>query len=388
MQASPRVFRPLQFNRHELAGAFGDIGTSLPIIAALLLATDLNPAGVLTAFGLAQIATGLLYGLPMPVQPLKAMAVVVIAGQAPGGLLQLAGLMIGGLMLALSATGALDWLGRAIPHCVVRGVQAGLGLMLARTATGLVGREGSAWGWIAAIAAVLVLALLRRNRRLPGALLVIGMALAWAAFFRTDWIELGHGLGFVAPHPVAWPWDRWGTALTLLVLPQLPLSLGNSVIATRQTARDLFPERSFTLRKLGLTYAGINLAAPWLGGIPVCHGCGGLAGNHALGARTGGAVVLYGAGFVTAGLFFSGGFVTLMHAFPASILGALLLVEASVLVLLLRDLRAAPVAFALAAVVALACVFAPQGYLTGLVAGTAAYYALRAVRGRFAFVLA
>lgn len=378
----------LQFNRHELAGAFGDIGTTLPIIAALLLATDLNPAGVLTAFGLAQIATGLLYGLPMPVQPLKAMAVVVIAGQAPGGLLQLAGLMIGGLMLVLSASGALDWLSRVIPHCVVRGVQAGLGLMLARTATGLVTREAGAWGWAAALAAIVVLALLRQNRRLPGALLVIGAALAWAAFARVNWGELAHGLGFAAPHPVAWPRDGWLTALTLLVLPQLPLSLGNSVIATQQTARDLFPERAFTLRKLGLTYAGINLAVPWLGGIPVCHGCGGLAGYYALGARSGGAVVFHGALWVIAGLFGSGAFVQLVHAFPASILAALLLIEAAVLVLLLRDLRAAPVAFALAAAVALVCVFAPQGYLTGLGAGTAAYYALRAARRRFSFVLA
>lgn len=380
--------RNLQFNRHELAGAFGDIGTTLPIVAALLLATDLNPAGVLTAFGLAQIATGLIYGLPMPVQPLKAMAVVVIAGQTPGGLLQLAGLMIGGLMLVLAATGALDWLSRVIPRCVVRGVQAGLGLMLARTATGLITRGGSASGWTAALAALVVLALLRKNRRLPGALLVIGAALVWAAFARIDWHELAHGFGFAAPQPIAWPWDRWLAALTLLVLPQLPLSLGNSVIATQQTARDLFPERAFTLRKLGLTYAGINLAVPWLGGIPVCHGCGGLAGYYALGARTGGAVVFHGALWVAAGLFFSGAFVQVVHAFPSSILGALLLVEATVLVLLLRDLRAAPVALALAAAVALACVFAPQGYLTGLVAGSALYYVLRALRGRFSFVLA
>lgn len=95
----------LQFNRREFAGAFGDIGTSLPIIVGVLLTTGLNCSGVLIAFGCAQIFTGLLYGLPMPVQPLKAMAVVVIAGQASGALLQMAGLMIGGLMLVLSASG-------------------------------------------------------------------------------------------------------------------------------------------------------------------------------------------------------------------------------------------------------------------------------------------
>ena len=388
MTARSPLFRNIQFNRREFAGAFGDIGTSLPIIVAILLSTGLNGAGVLTAFGLAQIATGLLYGLPMPVQPLKAMAVVVIAGQASGGMLQMAGLMIGVLMLGLSASGTLDWLRRVIPLCVVRGVQAGLGLMLARTATSLVAHESSAWGWIAALAAITVLALLRKNRHLPGALLVIGAALAWAAMFRLNWSDAVHGAGFVAPRPAPWPWDQWLAALTLLVLPQLPLSLGNSVIATQQTARDLFPGRDFSLRKIGLTYAGINLLAPWLGGIPVCHGCGGLAGNHALGARTGGAVVIYGALFVLAGLFFSGVFVALVHAFPPAILGAVLLVEAAVLVLLLRDLRGSPAALALAAGVAALCVFAPQGYLTGLGAGVAAYYALRAGGVRFKFEMA
>lgn len=378
----------LKFDRHELAGAFGDIGTSLPLIAALLLATDLNAAGVLLTFGLAQVATGFLYGLPMPVQPLKAMAVVVIAGQAPGGLLQMAGLLIGLLMLGLSASGALDWLGRAIPPCVIRGLQAGLGCMLARTAFGLIGREDGSGGWIVAAGTLGVLVWLRRHPRLPGALLVIGAALAWAAACRLDWSILAAGIGFSAPHPATWPSGQWLTALTLLVLPQLPLSLGNSVLATQQTARDLFPARGFTLRQLGLTYAGLNLIVPWLGGIPVCHGCGGLAGNHALGARTGGAVVIYGALFVAAGLLASGLFVTLVKAFPPAVLGAILLLEASVLVGLLRDLRRSPAALLLAGSVAAVCVLAPQGYLAGLLAGLAAYYALRAGGVRFSVVMA
>lgn len=373
----------LQFNRRELAGAFGDIGTSLPIIVGVLLATGLNPAGVLTAFGLAQIATGLLYGLPMPVQPLKAMAVVVIAGQASGPMLQLAGLMIGALMLILSASGALDWLSRMIPLCVVRGVQAGLGLALARVATKLVAHHDSAWGWAAAGAAILALALLRKSHRVPGALLVIGAAVVWAAIYRVEWSVVRHGVGFTLPRAEPWPWDQWLTALTLLVLPQLPLSLSNSLIATRQTVRDLFPGRELTLRTIGLTYSGMNLLVPWLGGLPLCHGCGGLAGYYALGARTGGAVVMYGALFVVAGLFFSGVFAGLIHAFPKSILGAVLLVEAAVLVLLIRDLRASKPALALALGVALICLFAPQGYLTGLGTGVAAYYALRAAGVRF-----
>ena len=368
----------LQFNRREFAGAFGDIGTSLPIIVGILLTTGLNCSGVLIAFGCAQIFTGLLYGLPMPVQPLKAMAVVVIAGQASGALLQMAGLMIGGLMLVLSASGGLDWLSRVIPLCVVRGVQVGLGLSLARVATKLIAQNASPGSWVAAGAAILTLALWRKSHRLPGALLVMGAAVIWAMIYRVDWSAIPQGIGFTLPHAEPWPWDQWLTALTLLVLPQLPLSLSNSLIATQQTVRDLFPGRSFTLRTIGLTYAGLNLIAPWLGGIPVCHGCGGLAGYYALGARTGGAVVMYGALFVVAGLFFSGAFTGLMQAFPSAILGAVLLVEAAVLVLLVRDLRSSGWAMSLALGVALCCLWLPQGYLIGLMLGVVVTYGLRA----------
>ena len=98
--------------------------------------------------------------------------------------------------------------------------------------------------------------------------------------------------------------------------------------------------------------------------------------------------MIYGALWVAAGLFGSGAFVTLAHAFPPAILGAVLVFEAAVLVLLLRDQRAAPAGLALAAVVALMCCFAPQGYLAGLVAGVAGFHALRAAGVRFSVVMA
>jgi hypothetical protein len=368
--------RRLRFDRHELAGAFGDIGTDLPLIAGILLATKLDPAGVFIAFGLAQIASGVLYGLPMPVQPLKAMAVVVIAGQVTGGQLQLAGLMIGALMLALAFSGLLDRLQRLIPVLVVRGIQAGLGLALARTSLGLAGREGT-WGWIAAAVAVALLVWLRGHRQVPGALLVVGAGAAWAAFARINWTAVADGFGWVAPAPAALPWDQWAAALTLLVLPQVPLSLSNSVIATQRTVADLFPERPVTLRGIGRTYGVINLLSPWLGGIPMCHGCGGLAGYYALGARTGGSVVIYGSLYLVVGALFSGAFEEVLRAFPAPVLGAVLLVEAGVLLLLLREVPRTPLALGLAGAVALVCVFVPQGYLTGMVVGCILFYSLR-----------
>jgi hypothetical protein len=200
---------------------------------------------------------------------------------------------------------------------------------------------------------------------------------AWAAWYRLDWSALRAGFGFVLPKVPDLPWGNWAAALTLLVLPQLPLSLSNSVIATHQTVRDLFPDRPLSLRAIGRTYGTMNLVVPWLGGIPVCHGCGGLAGHHALGARSGGSVVIYGALYLLVGALFSGAFTEVLRVFPAPVLGAVLLVESAALLLLLRSLRGQPVALALAVGVAAVCVFAPQGYLTGAVAGAVAYYTLR-----------
>lgn len=371
----PVLIKP-RFDRHELAGAFGDIGTDLPLIAGILLATRLEPAGVFISFGLAQIASGLLYGLPMPIQPLKAMAVVVIAGQATGGQFQLAGLMIGALMLGLTFSGLLDRLQKLIPVLVVRGIQAGLGIALARTALGLSGREGT-WGWVAAAVAVTALIWLRGHRHMPGALLVVGTGALWAAFTRIDWTTLAHGFGWVAPTPAALPWNQWLIAFTLLVLPQVPLSLSNSVIATQRTVSDLFPDRPVSLRSIGRSYGLINLLSPWLGGIPMCHGCGGLAGYYALGARTGGSVIIYGSLYLVVGALFSGAFQEVLRAFPAPVLGAVLLVEAGVLLLLLREVPRNPLALSLAGAVALICVFAPQGYLTGMIVGCLLFYSLR-----------
>ena len=132
--SSPAVAEPtarIRFDRNELSGAFGDMGMDFPLIAGMILAAGLNPAGVLTLFGGMQILTGLLDGIPMPAQPLKAMAVIVISQKSSGAVLYGAGLAIGVVMLVLTATGLLTRMANAVPKSVVRGIQFRLGLQLA-----------------------------------------------------------------------------------------------------------------------------------------------------------------------------------------------------------------------------------------------------------------
>src|SRR5258706_3927131 len=72
----------IRFDRNELSGAFGDMGTDVPLIIGVALASHLDGASVLIMFGAMQILTGLAYRMPMPVQPLKAMAAIVMRRSA------------------------------------------------------------------------------------------------------------------------------------------------------------------------------------------------------------------------------------------------------------------------------------------------------------------
>lgn len=366
----------VRFDRNELAGAFGDIGTDLPLIAGMILAAGLDAAGVLILFGCMQWFTALRYGMPMAVQPLKAMAVIVITQRIAGPVLYGAGLAIGGTMLLLTLTGALSWLARVIPKAVVRGLQLGLGLQLALLALReYVPAEGRA-GLILAAVGFLVTLLLLGNRRFPPALLVIALGVAYALLYDVDPSQLAAGAGFSLPTARIPTPDAIVTGFVVLALPQIPLSLGNSLLATRQVAADLFPARPVSMRQLGFTYSVMNLVSPWLGGVPVCHGSGGLAGHYTFGARTGGSLVIYGGLYLIAGLFFAGSFALLVRVFPLPILGVLLLFEAVALMLLVRDQFAARGDLAVAVLTALLAALLPYGYVIAMVAGTAMWYGI------------
>jgi hypothetical protein len=365
----------IRFDRQEVSGAFGDLGTDLPLLVGVIVAAGLDAGTVFLLFGALQIATGLLYRLPMPVQPLKAVAAIVIAQRIGGGVLAAGGLAIGAFMLVLAATGTLEGIARIVPKPVVRGIQAGLGLQLSQLAlTRFVPQDGASGYVLAAIAFVIVLVLLG-NRRVPPALVLVPFGLIWAAI---TWpAGVASPFAVTAPHvaPV-WPaHGEWLQGILLLALPQIALSLGNSVLATRQIATDLFPDRvPPSVTRIGLTYAAMNLTAPALGGIPVCHGSGGMAGHYTFGGRTGGSVIIYGSFFILSSLALSGDASVFARLFPAAILGVLLLFEGVALLALLRDLMDDSRALKTALLCGLAAVSLPYGYVVALVGGTVLWH--------------
>jgi hypothetical protein len=367
----------IKFDRNELSGAFGDIGTDFPLIVGMILASGLDTASVLIMFGVMQIATALTYGLPMPVQPLKAVAVLVIAQKLSGNIIYGAGLAIGITMLLLTVTGLIDWLARVIPKSVIRGIQFGLGLKLASVAlTNYVMAEGIPGYWLAAVGFVLIIFLIG-NRKYPPAIFVIILGIIYAFVFKLDASEVVKSVGFSLPQFHAPRLADILTGFVVLALPQIPLSLGNSIFATKQLAHDLFPEKAVTVRKISFTYSIINLINPFLSGIPTCHGSGGMAGHYAFGARTGGSVVIYGSLYLLLGFFFSAGFKDIITIFPLPVLGVILLFESLTLMMLVRDISSSGADFSIALLVALSAGFLPYGFVIGLIVGTVLAYLVR-----------
>jgi hypothetical protein len=201
--------------------------------------------------------------------------------------------------------------------------------------------------------------------------------------FKWDAVTALPAVGLRLPQWHVPQWPDIVTGFLVLALPQIPLSLGNSILATRQIAQDFFPERNVTVRQIGWTYSLMNLVSPFFSGLPVCHGSGGMAGHYAFGGRTGGSVVIYGGLYLVLGLFFGGGFDKLARIFPLPILGVILLFEGLTLMALVRDLSDSKPDFVMALLVGLIAGGLPYGYVIALVVGTALVYASRSNWIRF-----
>ncbi len=369
--AKPVRSKRTRFDRNEWGGAFGDIGTDFPLLTGMILAAGLDAASVLIAFGAMQVLTGVVYKLPMPVQPLKAVAVIVITQKLGGEILFGGGLAIGLLMLLLTLTGALEFLATRVPKAVVRGLQLGLGVQLGMLALKDYVPTNGIEGYALATVAFVVILFLIGKRTYPVALMIIASGVVLTLLSSPEPINLIFSVSFPklrAPTPES-VWN----GLILLALPQISLSLGNSILATKHVANELFPERNLTVSGIGITYSLMNFISPFVSGVPVCHGAGGMAGHVAFGARTGGSVILYGAFYLLLGMFFAQSFESIIKFFPLPILGAILFFEAISLIKLTRDATESTTNFTTAIFVALLASALPYGFLIGLVAGTLVY---------------
>ncbi|POO03761.1 Molybdate transporter [Trema orientale] len=406
----------------ELNGAMGDLGTYIPIVLALTLSRDLNLGTTLIFTGVYNIITGAIYGVPMPVQPMKSIAAVALSNPDFGvPEIMAAGILTGGILFALGVTGLMRLVYRLIPLSVVRGIQLAQGLSFALTAvryvrnvqdlpksksTGIrpwLGLDGLVLAIVCAGFIVVVNGAgeehnsienpdnnnrdedqepererpISRFDRLkekialfpiPSAFLVfvLGVVLAFA---RRP--KLVHDIAF-GPSPmevVRISRRAWRDGFVKGAIPQLPLSILNSVIAVCKLSSDLFPERDFTATSLSVTVGLMNVVGCWFGAMPCCHGAGGLAGQYKFGGRSGACVAILGACKTALGLVVGTSLAAVLSSFPVGVLGVLLLFAGIELAMTSRDMRSKEDSFVMLVCTAVSLVgsSAALGFVCGMV---------------------
>lgn len=366
------------FSLREASGALGDLGTLLPLMLGTIAVAGLAPTPVLLGFAAFYIATAFYYRLPVPVQPMKAVAAVLLTSAAlPGailpGALAISGVAIGLVLLVLGLTGWIDRLARLVPQSVLAGLQLGLGLALAKVSLDLMLTAPL----VAAATGAILLALLAAPR-LPAALIALAAAIALGALLDAPRIDVGStGIPAIAVElPPLASLDR---IFALYVLPQLSLTLTNAVLLTALVARDYFGDgaRHVTPARLSISSGLANLVLAPLGALPMCHGAAGLAAHHRFGARSGGAPLMLGLVLLGVALLPGAHGPAALAAIPMAGLGALLLVASGELALTRRLVDSQPSCWPVIA--ATAGITAWQDPFWGLVAGSVGEIARQAV---------
>lgn len=388
---------PYPLTLRELNGAFGDLGVLIPLEAALIAINGLNPTTTLLGVGIIYILSGLYFRIPMPVQPLKALSALAIAYHSPQPVIAAAALLMAGALAFLSVTRTIRLLERVVPLPVVRGVQLGLGLLLLKSAYQMVfqkpfllsgqqhylelGSMAVPLGVVLGLGSVALLVFLLRVRSLPAALVVVAVGVIFGLSLESNWMwRLGP-----APAVLQFPsaGDFW-PALVLLVIPQLPLTLANSVIATADAARAYFgPQaRRATPTRIALSIALGNVWAGLSGGLPNCHGCGGLTAHYRLGARTPLATAFLGLLLIGVALLFGRSALEVRALLPAATLGALLFYVGVQHIFLGLNVESVA-GLSLALVVAVVAMAASGNLAIGALAGMVLYWGARGLSRKY-----
>ena len=390
---------PYKFNRLEFAGSLGDLGTLLPIAIGMILINGLSPSGLFFSVGLFYILSGIYFRVTVPVQPMKVIgAYAIVTGMGASQILA-SGALMGVVLLIIGGTGAMTIMGRYIPKPVVRGVQLSTGVLLMSQGVKfmigtsefqlfkgavepfltLQGLGPVPIGIVIAVIGGLLTFLLLENNKFPAGLLVVIGGMAVGLVFGTH--EGFHNLRIHINMPELLPfgfpyWSDFSTAFLLLVLPQIPMTIGNAVMAYVDLSEEYFGEtsRKVTYRSACISMALANFISFLVGGMPLCHGAGGLAAHYRFGARTAGSNLMIGVILVAMAILLGMHALSVLYLIPMSILGVLLLFAGSQLALTLIDVRERKDLFVTLVMLGLTLA---SNLAVGFLAGIAIAYALK-----------
>lgn len=328
-----------RYDHVELAGAFGDLGTLIPFVVGYIAVMKVDPLGILFMFGLSELLIGLYYKTPIPVQPMKAIGGAAIAsgGAITAGMICGAGLFTGIFWFLAGTTKMVNVATKLASRPIIRGIVLGLGLSFITQGVAMM----MTTPWLAGTG-LLITYFLLTNPRMPAmfALLLLGSV---AAYFMDP--NLAGKLMSLRPSfriPeftfARMSWNDFLKGMIILGIPQLPLTIGNAVIAIRAENNELFPDRPVSDRMMAVSQGLINLFSAPFGGIPMCHGAGGMAGHVRFGAKTGGSLVMLGGIIMILALCFSDSVGILFKAFPKAILGVILFFAGTELAITTKDI--------------------------------------------------
>lgn len=357
-------YKKYVFNRLELAGSLGDLGTLLPLAIGMIVINGLDPTGLFFVVGVFYILSGVYYGVTVPVQPMKVIGAYSIAMALSPSVITASGLLMGIFMLIIGITGAVHVIGKYTPKPVVRGVQLGVGTLLmvhgVKFMLGISNYQAVRnvaepyltiqsigpihIGIVLGVIGAIITFLLLENKRVPAALVVVTGGILVGVFLGTHEGLNNIKIGFHLPHilPFGMPTAKDLTAaLIILTIPQIPMTIGNAVIANADLTREYFGERSKMASHRALSNSmGLALLASFLfGGMPVCHGAGGLAAHYRFGARSAGSNIMIGVIFLILAVLFGEYALSIVYLLPLSVLGILLIFAGSQLALMIRDMK-------------------------------------------------
>ena len=328
-----------EYNRMELAGAFGDLGTFIPFVAAYIALNKMDPLGILVSFGIFKIFVGQYFKTPFPVQPMKAIGGMAIAHPETitHGMIWGSGIFTAIFWLTMGLTGAVSWLHKITAKPIIRGIMLGLGLSFVVEGIGMMKGQP-----VIAIIALAGTFFLLSKEKVPTMLILLTFGVGAALIMNPGlWQEIAQ-ISFRFRIPDIYigkiTWQDLIAGTLVLGLPQAPLTLGNAIIGTAEENNELFPDRPAKVKTIAVDHGIMNIFSAAIGGVPLCHGAGGMAGHVRFGARTGGALVILGIIILSLGLFFSDSVATIFKFFPPSILGVILIFTGLELASMVRDI--------------------------------------------------
>jgi SulP family sulfate permease len=395
---SPRY----RFNRMEMAGALGDLGTLLPIAIGMILINGLSPMGIFFSIGVYYILSGIYYGVTTPVQPMKVIGAYAIATSMTSSQVLASAVWMGVFLLIIGATNAITVIGKYTPKPVVRGVQLSTGtLLMAQGVKFMIGSStfqtarhmaepyltvqhigpipiGVVIGVIGGILTLLLL----ENKKFPAGLVVVTGGILLGLILGTHEGIDQLRIGIYPPKwlPFGMPAGADFTfALFALALPQLPMTIGNAVIADADLSYEYFGDDSnkVTYRSLTLSMAFANFFSFVVGGMPLCHGAGGLAAHYRFGARTAGSNLMIGILFLALAFFLGVHALSMVYLLPMAILGVLLIFAGGQLSLTIIDITTRKDLFVSLLILGITLA---SNLAIGFLAGIAVAYALKSER--------